>query len=114
MAAMIGRNVNSNDTANVKVIEVNSVTATTIAIENADRMSFNACLSPNLIDLNIIIRYYPAAQDNILRGDVLTRVTAGNNNLFRPTHNMDTDNIYTGEISAISVNGTHDLYITEY
>jgi hypothetical protein len=114
MAAMVGRNVNSNDTADVKVIEINSVTATTISIPNDKRISFSACLSPNLIDLNIIIRYYPASQDNILRGDVLTRVTAGNNNLFRPVHSMDTDNIYTGEISAISVNGTHDLYITEY
>lgn len=119
--ALIDISINSetprNDTANVNIIEINSETATTISIENPNRISFSACLPPyffDLIDLNIIIRYYPAAQDNILRGDVLTRVTAGDNNLFRPVHKMNTDNIYTGEISAISASGTHDLHITEY
>jgi hypothetical protein len=113
MTLQRGSNANSNTAASVSTVEINSVTATTIAVANNKRISFRACLSPNLVDLNIIIRYYPAAQDNLKQGDVLTRATAGNNNLFRPVHEMDA-NLYYGEISAISVNGTHNLYITEY
>ncbi len=109
-----GRNINSNDTASVTIVSINSVTATVIAAANPDRMSFSVSLAPDLIDVNVAIRYYAASADNLVKGDVLTRVTLGNNNLFKPSHSMDTDNIYTGEISAISVNGVHDLYITEY
>jgi hypothetical protein len=114
MGFKAGRNINSNTSADVSTVTINSVTATTISLPNDDRISFRACLSPDLVDLNVIIRYYPAAQDNLKQGDVLTRATAGNNNLFRPVHKMDKDNVYYGEISAISVNGTHDIYITEY
>lgn len=109
-----GRNINSNTVASVRTVQINSVTATVIAVANNERISFSTCIEPEAIDKNIAIRYYPAAQDNIFQGDVLTRYTAGNDSLFRPNHSMDADNMYYGEISAISSNGTHDLYITEY
>ena len=108
-----GRNINARLVASVRTVSINSVTATTIAVP-FERISFRSCLAPDLVDVDIIIRYYPAAQDNIKQGDVLTRYTSGNNNLFKPEHKMDVDNMYYGEISAISVNGTHDLFITEY
>jgi hypothetical protein len=109
-----GRNINSNTAASVTTVEINSVTATTISAANNDRISFRACLAPGTIDEDVVIRYYPAATDNIFQGDVLTRHTAGNANLFRPVHFMDVDNVYYGEVSAMTLNGTHELFITEY
>ncbi len=109
-----GRNINSNTEASVRVVEINSVTATTIAIANNERISFCTCLAPDTVDVDVVIRYYPSAQDNSFVGDTLTRHTAGNANLFRPVHCMDKDNMYYGEISAMALNGTHDLFITEY
>jgi hypothetical protein len=109
-----GRNINSNDVASVTSIPINSVTPTTIAVANGDRISFSVCLEPGNVDVDVAIRYYPAAQDSNFMGDVLTRFTQGNNNLFNPVHRMDVDNPYYGEVSAISENGTHNIYITEY
>lgn len=111
---IIGRNINSNDTATVTAIQINSVTATTISISNGERVSFTANMDEAKVDADIMIRYYPAAQDNDFKGHLLTRYTLGNSNLFNPIHKMCVDNVYTGEISAISSNGTHTLYITEY
>jgi hypothetical protein len=109
-----GRNINSNTVASVRTVEINSVTATTIALANDERIAFRVCLAPDAIDEDVVIRYYPAATDNIFHGDVLTRHTAGNANLFRPVHYMDKDNMYYGEISAMTLSGTHELFVTEY
>ena len=111
---IIGRNINSNDAASVTSVQINSVTATTISLPNSERVSFSVSLDENSVDVDVAIRYYPAAQDNDFVGDVLKRFTLGNNNLYKSNHKMCTDNIYTGEISAISDNGTHNIYITEY
>ena len=108
------RTTNTNDVAIVTSVQINSVTATTISVSNSDRISFTASLDENSVDVDVAIRYYPAAQDNDFMGDVLKRFTQGNNNLYKSNHKMCTDNIYTGEISAISNNGTHNIYITEY
>jgi len=114
MDASRGRNVNSNTEASVTTVEINSVTATVIAVANNQRISFRTCLAPDTIDEDVVIRYYPAATDNIFQGDALTRHTAGNANLFNPTHIMDKDNMYYGEISAMTLSGTHELFVTEY
>ena len=111
---MIGRNVNSNTEATVTRITINSVTATTIAAVNGKRIYFSVCLAHGTIDVDAAIRLYPTAQDNNKDGEILTRHTLGNANLFRPSWTMLADNIYTGEISAISITGTFDLIITEY
>lgn len=110
----IGRNRNSNSHATVTEVVINSVTATTISLANEARISFSVCASPSVIDFNIAIRYYPAADDNTFKGHVLSQFTLGNNNIIQLAHNMCTDNIYTGEISAISDSGTHAIFITEY
>ena len=109
-----GRNINFNDVASVTTVTINSVTPTVIAVVNDKRICFSAFLEPGTVDVNAVIRYYPAAQDSTFQGYVLTRYTSGNNNLFRPDHKMDIDNPYYGEISAMSQNGTHNLYIIEY
>lgn len=110
----VGRNSNKNSVASVTRVQINSVTATTIALPNPDRIYFSVCLAHGTIDVDAVIRCYPATTDNNYDGEVLTRHTLGNANLFRPDWAMTPDNIYTGEVSAISINGTFDLIITEY
>lgn len=114
MSNKIGRNRNINGVATSTIVTINSVTATTISIANPSRIFFNATLAPSVGNEDAFIRLYPAAVDNIQKGIVLIRDTFGNSNLFVPTWEMPTDNIYTGEISAISLNGTFDLLVTEY
>ena len=110
----IGRNVNSNDVATVTTYEINSVTATVISVSNPLRIAFSACLDSDITSVDAFIRLYPAATDNIKRGEVLTRDTFGNSSLFRPSWTMTPDNIYTGEISAISLSGIVFIHVTEY
>ena len=110
-----GRNINSNAVASTNTFTLNSVTATTISGVNLERMSFSATIKPGITNVDVFIRYYPALTDDVKQGaDVLTRRVLGNDNLFRPNMKMDTDNIYTGEISAITDIGTTDVTVTEY
>ena len=110
----LGRNINIAAEVDHAIIPIDSVTATTIVLPKNDRITFSACIEPGIFDVDVYIRYYPAAQDNIKQGrDVLTRKTLGNTNLFRPLHEMLADNIYDGEISAIALSGTVNLLITE-
>lgn len=62
----------------------------------------------------MFIRLYPASDDNDHKGVVITRDTFGNSNLFKPGWRMSADNIYTGEISALSSVGSVDIHVTEY
>ena len=110
----IGRNVNSNDVATVTTYEINSVTATVISVSKLRRIVFSACLDSDITSVDVYIRLYPAAADNLKRGEVLTRDTFGNSSLFRPSWAMTPDNIYTGEISAISLSGSVFIHVTEY
>jgi hypothetical protein len=114
MAEMIGRNINSNDTAVVSTYELNSVTATVISAAEPSRIHFSACLDSDTTSVDVFIRLYPASADALMRGEVLTRDTFGNSSLFRPSWTMTPDNIYTGEISAISLSGIVFLHVTEY
>lgn len=114
MARKEGRNKNTNDVAIVNTVTINSVTPTTISVVNLNRIYFSATLAPGIDDVDAFVRLYPSAQDNIKHGEVLTRRLSGNDNLFTPKFTMMVDNNYTGEISAMSLNGTFDLMITEY
>lgn len=110
---MIGSNRDENDVAVTTVVTINSVTATTISVANALRLFFSVSLAPGITSLDAFIRLYPAATDNLQQGIPLTRRTAGNDVLFKPTW-MSPKEMYVGEISAISLLGTFDLHITEY
>ena len=114
MSLKIGRNINTNDVATVTRVPINSVTATTIAPANPDRIHLSVCIAYNTFDVDVAVRAYPAATDNNLDGEMLTRHTLGNANLFRPSWSMPTDNPYTGELSAISQNGPVDVIVTEW
>lgn len=102
------------DTATVTTYTINSVTATTIAVSNTSRIAFIASLDAGTADVNLFIRLYPAATDNIQKGIILARRTSSNDALYHPVWQMDGDNIYTGEISAITSAGTFDVHVTEY
>lgn len=115
MVRKVGRNRNEFSETDTETHTLDSVTAVTIAEANSARLFLSVTLDPNTItDARVFIRYYPAATDNIKHGtDVLTRVTTANDNLFHDRHEMDSDNVYTGEISAITNAGTLDVTVTE-
>lgn len=108
MAVFIGGNLNKNDVA-VQVFgyEVNSSMATTISIVNLERIFFH--VANNFADKAIWVRLYPAAQDNIKRGIFLNGKEQG-----RTDWDMPSGAIYTGEISVVAEEDTHDIYVTEY
>lgn len=109
-----GRNINKTGEVDHYLVGVNSLTATTIAVARDKRITFSACLEPGVTDVDVYIRYYPAGQDVLKLGrDVLTRRLFGNDSLYRPIHVMLADNVYDGEISAITLTGTVNLLITE-
>lgn len=114
MALIRGRNINSNDVATVTSYTLDSVTATTISVANSSRIYFSVCLDSGVTDEDVAIRLYPAAADNIAKGEFLTRRNSSNDSNFRPSWSMPSDNIYTGEISAITNSGTMTVHVTEY
>ena len=109
----IGRNINFNDTARVQTY-VLTTTPQVIALPSDTRMHFSVCMSEGATDENVAIRLYPAADDTLFQGEILTRRTASNDALFRPGWSMTPDNIYRGEISARCDSGTVNIYVTEY
>lgn len=109
----IGRNINTTDTVATTSVTINSVTATTLLAANPNRLWAKVSLAAGTLDQQAYIRDYAAATDNIKKGEVIARVTSGNNNLFKPLYQTDTDNVYTGEISAIALAGTFTVHIME-
>lgn len=118
MAFKEGGNVNWNDTPVVTRVTVNSVTATTLAPANPKRLHISFCLAfdPVNSDADVAIRAYPAATDNLLNGEILTRHTAGNANLFRPSWSTPPSNPSRGEFSGMSApgDGDVDVIVTEW
>jgi hypothetical protein len=118
MMVNVGRNTNSNDVASVTLVTVGTASAVTLALPNPERIHISFCLAfdSNNADVDVAIRAYPAAVDNLVNGEILTRHTAGNANLFRPQWETPTDNPYTGEFSAISAPGSGDvdIIVTEW
>lgn len=103
MTRKIGRTRNFNDTAIVSpAISLNSTTSTKIADSDENRIFFAIV---NDTSRDVWLKLQAAAVDNILKGILLHK-----NSYWE----MSPDNIYTGEISAISVTGTPDVFVTEY
>lgn len=114
MARKEGSNRDTNDTATVTRVTINSVTATIIAASNQDRFHCSVDLEPGTTNATAYIRLYPAATDNLKDGRPLIRLLSGNDSILKSSWVMAGTKIYTGEISAISENGTFDLLVTEY
>lgn len=113
MALMIGREQNTTDSVTVTTVTINSVTATTLLAANPKRIYAKVSLDSGTNDEEAFIREYAAATDNIQRGELLARITSGNDNLFKSLYATMPDNVYTGEISAISAAGTFDVHVIE-
>ena len=113
MTKMIGRNINVTDEVVTTTVEVNSVTATTLAAANPNRLWLRISLDSGLANTEAFIREYPAADDDIKHGELLIREIASNHSLFNPIYKTDPDNVYTGEVSAIAFIGSFDLHIME-
>lgn len=114
MTLSIGRNRNTNDTATVTEVTVNSTDAVTLVPANPNRTALIVTLNSGLFDISVFVRLYAAATDNLKKGILLNRVTSGNDTFDMGRWQMLPDNIYTGEISAIAESGTINLHITEY
>lgn len=112
MAQEIKRVRNATDTATVTTVEINSVTATTLLSANPRRMYARVYLDPTSDNI-AYVREYPSATDNDKHGDVLVRDTVSNNSIFKGSYSTMPDNVFTGEISAISESGTFNLYVIE-
>ena len=108
MAKKIGRNFNRNDLATVSAgITLNSTTSTVIAAADLNRIFFY--VDSNFPEKACRIKLQAAIADNDQKGIFLNEKEKGK------THwEMPSDNIYTGEISAIAVDGAPLVYVTEY
>lgn len=112
MTSKTGKNRNTNDTAAVTTVEINSATSTTLVVANALRQFLTITADEGIQSIQFFIKLQPAADDNDAKGILLSRQSPG----FDGVDNwvMSTDSVYTGEVSAITTGGTFDVHITEY
>jgi len=104
MALKIGRNSNTNDTAELTdAITASNTTSTTVFDANSDRIAVHIS---NDGPGTVKVKLQAASVDNDYKGDT---VLSGQGWWFIP------DNIYTGEISVIAKNASSpQIYATEY
>lgn len=108
MVKKIRRNSNINDTATIlSGVTLNDSTSITIANANSDRIFFY--VDSNFPDKACRIKLQAASVDNDQKGIFLNEKEKG-----KTSWQMPSDNIYTGEISAIAVDGNPVVYVTEY
>lgn len=108
MVAKIESTRNTNDAALVSgAILLDAVTSVKIAEANPDRIFF--CVNNDDGVQAVFIKLQAASIDNATKGIFLTRKTGSH-----IAWQMPSDNIYTGEISAIAVAGTPSIFVTEY
>ena len=108
MTKSIGRNLNTNDEASVIAgQQLNATTAITILAANPDRIAVQ--INNNSSVQACWIKLQPAAVDNDHKGIFLHKKGDPHGEWQMPT-----DNIYTGEISAIANTGEPTIYVTEY
>lgn len=106
--AKIGRNTNTNSTANVLAgIVLNATTSTTVLAANPNRIAFH--INNDDATAGCWIKLQAASVDNDKKGIFLGKKAEPDGRW-----DMSPDNIYTGEVSAIAVSGTPSVYITEY
>ena len=113
MTKSIKRVINTTDEPTTTTVSINSVTATVIAPANPRRMYVRISMDEGVDDNEAFIREYPAGDDNLKRGILLIRDTSSNHSIIRLNYATLPDNVYTGEISAISLFGTFNLHVTE-
>ena len=103
MAKIIGRNANTTGTATIDTgITLNTSTSVKVGDSNDDRIHFEIS---NDGPGKVFLKLQAASVDDIKKGII---IQSGQ------TWWMPTDNIYTGEISAIANTGSPVVYPTEY
>ena len=108
MTKRINKNRNTNDEATLSdAIVLSNTTSTKIANANPNRIFFY--VTNNGAADAIWIKLQAASTDNDQKGIFLNEKEKG-----RTSWQMPSDNIYTGEISAIAVDGNPIVYVTEY
>lgn len=101
---------NHNSVASISsAIILNGTTSTKIANANSERMYFY--VTNNSSVNGVWIKLQAASGDNDKKGIYLAPAPAVGQCSF---WEMPVDNIYTGEISAIAVADSPDVYVTEY
>lgn len=109
MTVDITRTRNTNTAALIPIgIALNSTTSTTIVSENERRIFFH--VNNDAENVRIWIKLQAASEDDDKKGITIRRFTDRGDHFWE----MPTDNIYTGEISAIAESGTPIVYVTEY
>jgi len=103
MTLLRGSNRNTNDTATISAaVALNSSTSTTIVSASADRIMV---IIYNNGPSDVWLKLQAASVDDLKKGIRLPT---------RAVYEMPTDNVYTGEISAIALANSPDIYVTEY
>lgn len=113
MTKRLDRVINKTDEPTTTTVTLNDTTAVVLAAANPQRMYLRVSLDSGLDNTEAFVREYPAAQDDLKRGEILMREISANHSLYKPTYYTFTDNVYTGEVSAIAVAGTFDVHVTE-
>jgi len=108
MAIRTNRNVNTNDIATMSgAITLNTSTSVKVADANPNRLYI--MIHNNDSSQGVWIKLQAASVDNDVKGIFIDKKGAPPVMWESPT-----DNIYTGEISAIADNGSPVVYVTEY
>ena len=102
------RTRNTNDVAIVSVgVTLNTATSVIIAAANPNRVFFH--VNSDFPDKACWIKLQAATVDNVKKGIFLNEKEKGITQWEMPS-----DNIYTGEISAIAEDGNPIAYVTEF
>jgi len=102
MAKFIGRTQNTNTDAILTEVVLNSTTTTTIGMPVSRRIFYTVV---NDGAQKVWLKLQAASVDNDKKGITLFKGDAWE---------MPVDNIYTGEISAISDSGNPSVFVTQY
>lgn len=102
MAKIIGRTTNRNDTADIAdEIVVGNALSVTLVEANPTRIYVGI----SNLNKDMFIKLQAATEDNDQKGIFVPRGTF---------YELPTDNMYTGEISGITVVGSTSVHVTEY
>lgn len=93
---------NISTTSYTAEVALNSSTATKILNINLNRIFLCIC---NRSAIDVFIRFYAAATDNVKRGIIVPSGGA-----FK----MDGNSLYVGEVSAIAVADSPAIYVVEF
>lgn len=109
-----GGNLNTDSVATTTTVEINDATATTLVVARGTRIYLAISMNGGTAEEEVFIRFYAASTDNIKKGIILKRKIIGATSVNDTLFVMETNAIYTGEVSAISESGTFDVHITEF